>query len=166
MERIKSYLEKFRADLGKYPLLIKAETYTKVPKEYLVLGTGALMLVCLLLRIGANLICNLGGFVYPAFCSFKAIESEGTKDDTQWLTYWVVFAAFSILETFVEYLLYWIPFYYAFKLAFLVWCFLPQTRGAAFLYRELMRDVLSTPKTSIDGAAKIPMDGVGHMKGN
>ena len=32
--------------------------------------------------------------IFAAFESFKAIESTGTTDDTQWLTYWVVFAAF------------------------------------------------------------------------
>lgn len=44
------------------------------------------------------------------------------------LTYWVVFAAFSILEAFLSMLLRWIPFYFALKLAFLAWCFLPQTQ--------------------------------------
>lgn len=44
------------------------------------------------------------------------------------LTYWVVFAAFSILEAFLSVLLHWIPFYFALKLAFLAWCFLPQTQ--------------------------------------
>lgn len=44
------------------------------------------------------------------------------------LTYWVVFAAFSILEAFVSVLLLWIPFYFALKLAFLTWCFHPQTQ--------------------------------------
>lgn len=27
---------------------------------------------------------NLGGYIYPAFRSFKAIESASTADDTQW----------------------------------------------------------------------------------
>lgn len=44
------------------------------------------------------------------------------------LTYWVVYAAFGILEAFLSVLLGWIPFYYALKLAFLAWCFLPQTQ--------------------------------------
>ncbi|CAM9595829.1 unnamed protein product [Choristocarpus tenellus] len=160
MDRLHSFLDKFRADLGKYPPLNKAEAQIGVPKEYLVVGSGGVLLVLLLFGVGASLICNLGGFVYPAYCSFKAIESEGTEDDTQWLTYWVVFAAFTILETFVSFFLYWIPFYYAFKLAFLIWCFLPATKGAAFLYRELMRDFLTDKKMGINTTAKIPNDNV------
>ena len=50
-----------------------------------------------------------------------AIESKTKGDDTQWLVYWVIFAIFSIMEVFVDLVLYWIPFYYAFKLAFLLW---------------------------------------------
>lgn len=47
------------------------------------------------------------------------------------LTYWSIFAAFSILEAFVAFLLHRIPFYYALKLAFLVWCYMPHTQVRA-----------------------------------
>ena len=37
---------------------------------------------------------NVVGFVYPAYMSFKAIETEDdVDDDIQWLTYWVVFGS-------------------------------------------------------------------------
>ena len=47
--------------------------------------------------------------------SCKAIDSEDKDDDTQWLTYWVVYAAFGILEYFTDILLSWIPFYFLAK---------------------------------------------------
>lgn len=99
----------------------------KVPKEYVVLVAGALLLILVFFGMGAGSLCNVVGFVYPAFKSFQAIESKVRGDDTQWLIYWVVYAFFSIIEVFVDFLLYWIPFYYAFKLAFLLWAMLPQT---------------------------------------
>lgn len=51
-----------------------------------------------------------------------------------------------------DYLLYWIPFYYAFKLAFLLWAMLPQTRGAMFLYDNFLKDFLKKSESRIDAA--------------
>jgi receptor expression-enhancing protein 5/6 len=92
------------------------------------------------------------GFVYPAYKSFQAIELKNKNEDTQWLVYWVIFAFFSIAETFIDYLLYWIPFYYAFKIAFLLWAMLPQTRGAKLLYDNFLRDFLKKNESRIDAA--------------
>ena len=52
--------------------------------------------------------------VYNIFVvySCKAIDSEEKDDDTQWLTYWVVYAAFGLIEYFTDILLSWIPFYF------------------------------------------------------
>ena len=47
--------------------------------------------------------------------SCKAIESEDKSDDTLWLTYWVVFAFFGVMEYFTDILLWWIPFYFFLK---------------------------------------------------
>ena len=55
------------------------------------------------------------GFVYPAYCSVRALESRSKDDDTQWLTYWVVFALFSVIEFFSDILVGWVPFYWLTK---------------------------------------------------
>ena len=39
-------------------------------------------------------------FAYPAYCSIAALESKVKNDDIQWLTYWVVFSAFHVVEYF------------------------------------------------------------------
>jgi receptor expression-enhancing protein 5/6 len=101
--------------------------------------------------VGAGVLCSLVGFVFPAFKSFEAIEHKNKGDDIQWLVYWVVFAFFSVIETFRDFLLYWIPFYYAFKLAFLLWAMLPQTKGAKFLYDSFLKDFLKK-ENRIDAA--------------
>lgn len=53
----------------------------------------------------------------------KAIESPNKEDDTQWLTYWVVYGVFSIAEFFSDLFLSWFPFYYMLKVCqlFLNW---------------------------------------------
>jgi len=103
---------------------------------------------------------NLVGFIYPAYCSFKAIKSEDKEDDTQWLTYWVVYAFFVVVESLTDLLLHWIPFYYGVKLAFLVWCFSPQTRGAVYIFHYAIEPLLSKYEHSIDKVASSVVDGL------
>merc|ERR1739845_296974 len=64
----------------------------------------------------------------------------------------VVYAIFSTIEVFTGFLLYWIPFYFAFKLAFLLWAMLPQTKGAKFLYDSVLKDFLKKNESKIDAA--------------
>jgi TB2/DP1, HVA22 family len=45
----------------------------------------------------------------------KAIESKEKDDDTKWLTYWVVYSFFSLVEFFTDIFLFWIPFYWFLK---------------------------------------------------
>uniref|UniRef100_A0A8C5RK70 Receptor expression-enhancing protein n=1 Tax=Laticauda laticaudata TaxID=8630 RepID=A0A8C5RK70_LATLA len=72
--------------------------------------------------------------------SIKAIESPNKDDDTQWLTYWVVYGIFSIAEFFSDIFLSWFPFYFLMKCGFLVWCMAPSpSNGAEFLYHKIIR---------------------------
>jgi len=140
MDQIKNQLQQFRQKLDGIEPLEKAEQATNVPKEYLTI-VGTLVLFSLIFfSIGAGSMTSIVGFIYPAYKSLLAIESKVRGDDTQWLIYWVVYCFFSIIELFADMILYWIPFYYAFKLAFLLWCMLPQTRGATFLYEAFLKD--------------------------
>jgi len=136
--------------LDKIPQLQKAEEMIGVPKLYLTGGATAFLLLFLFFGIGAGFLCNVVGFIYPAYQSFKAIESKEKKDDTQWLVYWVVYSCFTIVETFVDFILFWIPMYYAFKAAFLIYCYLPSTQGASFIYDNFLKDFLKKHEEKID----------------
>jgi len=88
----------------------------------------------------------------------KALDSPGSHDDQQWLTYWVVFSLLHIVETFSDVLIYWFPFYYTFKTVFILYLILPQTRGAAVLYNKVVRPTFaqhfsSRKSSSLGGGA-------------
>jgi receptor expression-enhancing protein 5/6 len=115
--------------LNKYPVLVNLEDKTQVPKTYIVLGGGALAVLLHLFNSLASPVSNLLGWALPAYLSFKAIESPSPQDDIQWLTYWVVFGFFNFLESFAGgVVLYYLPWYYAFKSLFILWLQLPLTR--------------------------------------
>lgn len=123
------------------------------------------MTLVIIFGVGIASLSSIVGFLYPAFKSFQAIETKKKGDDTQWLVYWVIFAFFSIMETFVDILLYWIPFYYAFKLAFLLWAMLPQTNGAKFLYENFLKDLLKKNESRIDAALNDAKKNAGSIAG-
>merc|ERR1712025_989169 len=75
---------------------------------------------------------------YPAYKSFKAIESKSKEDDTQWLTYWVVYGVFNILEHAVAFVVAMIPYYGLFKMGFLIFCYHPSTMGATQIYSKVL----------------------------
>ena len=49
------------------------------------------------------------------FSRVKAVESVEKDDDTQWLIYWIVYAAFTVVEYFSDFLFSWFPFYFLAK---------------------------------------------------
>jgi len=163
MDAIHAQLAQLRSSLDDIPTLQKLEDQTNVPKEYLSVGAGATLLVIIFFGLNAGTLCSITGFCYPAFKSFQALEHRASGDVTQWLIYWVVYSFFSIIEVFVDFLLYWIPFYYAFKIAFLLWAMMPQTRGAKFIYDSFLKDFLKSNETKIDAALKNAKSAAGKV---
>ena len=84
--------------------------------------------------------------LYPALKSIRAIESPGKEDDKTWLTYWMVFGTFVVLETFVGFLLQLIPYWHWIRLLFFIWLLLPTFNGAEILYEKVMRPLLKDHK--------------------
>lgn len=124
-----------RLQLNKYPVLTHLEQRAQVPKTLIVIGSSALLILLHLFNALASPVSNLVGWALPAYLSFKAIESPSPHDDVQWLTYWVVFGFFNFLETFAaRVVLYYIPWYYAFKTLFVLWLQLPYFRVSHFFH--------------------------------
>ena len=80
--------------------------------------------------------------IYPGLHSIRAIESANKNDDKVWLTYWMVFGFIHVLETFIRFLLDFIPYFEWIRLAFFVWLITPQKNGAQVLYESVLRPAL------------------------
>ncbi|ESP05321.1 hypothetical protein LOTGIDRAFT_149167 [Lottia gigantea] len=154
METWKAKLEKFLHEKNAFTnLLEKMEQKTGVKRIYFAFGIVVLLALYLMIGYGAQFLCNFIGFLYPAYASFKAIESTKKDDDTQWLTYWVVYGAFSLVEFFADIFLFWIPFYWLLKCIFLVWCMVPAPcNGSDTIYNKVIRPFVLRHQDKIDKA--------------
>ena len=99
-------------------------------------------------------ITALVGIVLPCYWSLKALDSNEAGDDVQWLTYWVVYGAFTFIDLFAHIILKIIPFYFVLKLIFLIWCFMPNTRGAEIIYNKIIREPFKKYEAYIDKKIK------------
>ena len=131
------------------------EERTRIPKSvqlyFVIILTG----LWLSFGYGAQLLCNLIGFIYPAYESIRAIESPPKDDDTQWLMYWAVFGLFACVDYVTVNFLGGLQFYYLLKCIFLVWCFLPiRNNGSHVLYNTIIRGIFIQYHEHIDEALR------------
>ena len=98
----------------------------------------------------------LVGVLCPTYLSLKAIEGPDEDDDKQYLTYWVVYGLFSVFDLFTAFLIKVIPFYYTIKLAFLIWLFMPNFKGAVVIYNFVVGPLFRKYESKFDkGVDKI-----------
>jgi len=123
--------------------LAQIETRAGVPRLYVVLGLGALLIWAFIIGNAGLFLCNLVGFAYPAYASIKAIESRSNPDDDKkWLTYWILFGGLGVFEICAGFVVALIPFYSVFKCALLVWLMAPTpNNGAIIVYYKLIRPI-------------------------
>jgi receptor expression-enhancing protein 5/6 len=128
----------FAPSAERFKELEKKAGYSKV---YFFLGACILLSGIILLAGGFKLVTDLVGFLYPAYMSFKSMESaKGMPDDaTQWLTYWVVFSSLTVFEGVATFIVDYIPFYYVIKIGLIIWLYHPKTTGAELIYNQVVR---------------------------
>jgi len=162
---LKDNLVKFLHTPGRInDVMTLAEDKTKVQRIYLAYGAIGLQALWLVYGWGAPLLANCIGFLYPAYWSIKALETSDLRDDKKWLTYWVVFAFFSVLEYFSGFLTYFIPFYWLAKCVFMVWLMMPgESNGAELIYNRFIRPKFVQHQGQLDKLAGDAQSMVGGL---
>ena len=117
--------------------------------------TLASSVVLVMLGVGQTYITQFIAVAYPCFMSFIALETDEADDDKQWLTYWVCFGAFNIVDQFAGIILSFIPFYYFLKLGFLVYLMHPSTLGATMVYNTHVLPLMKHQESNIEHIEKL-----------
>ena len=128
---------------------------TGIPGEIVIFVIIVTLIIVYLNIFDADaLITNLVGTIYPVFWTMKSIEtnSNDDDDDKHWLTYWICFAFFNLIETFSGFILRFIPFYFFLKIIFLIWLFMPNSHGAILVYQLLVVRIFKSFAKDIDKA--------------
>lgn len=86
--------------------------------------------------------------LYYGYMSFKAIESTNKDDDTQWLTFWLLYSVIVFAEIWSDIFLSWIPFYSEAKIGLIV--YLGIFKGASQVYTIIVRPTLLQHEKDID----------------
>ena len=138
---------------NEWNILMKSiEDKTGIKGYYIIL----LILICLILihfGIFESLITNLVGTAYPGFCTIKAIETK-SLNKKYWLTYWLVFGTFLIVDKFSGKILKIIPFYFVLKILFLIWMYFPGINGCAIIYNLLLKKLFVYLDSNVDNYLK------------
>ncbi|CAH2355264.1 protein Yop1p [[Candida] railenensis] len=142
---IPSQIKDFLGHIDKHPVadlfvLSEFEKHSGLPRSYAVIVAGIVYLATVFSNVGGigELLSNISGFLVPAYYSLHALGTSTTKDDTQLLTYWVVFAFLNVIEFWSSAILYWIPFYWLFKTIGLLFLATPSTGAADLVYTNIL----------------------------
>jgi receptor expression-enhancing protein 5/6 len=112
-----------------------------------------LLVICVFLvylNIFDTVITNLLGTLYPAFWTIKSIENDDLAEQKNWLTYWAVFGSFVLIDMFSPVIVKIIPFYFVFKIIFLIMLFMPGSKVGPFIYDILVKKILGKYEEKID----------------
>lgn len=100
--------------------------------------------------IFAKLLSSVATFLFPVFASYKALKTSDPAHLTPWLIYWIVLACCLLVDSWVGWVLVWVPFYEWIKAGFLLYLILPQTQGARVIYQQYVDPFLRENELAID----------------
>ena len=150
MDQIKQQVKENTTILDPYasmvPALIDISAKAGVNPGAILAAIGSVVLLVILLLQGWTILLTCVTVLYPALHSIRAIESDNDDDDKVWLTYWMVFGVFTVLETFFGFIFWIIPYWGWIRPAFFVWLLLPSFNGSKIIYEKVLSPILKSHK--------------------
>jgi len=140
IEQVKKNIANLELKLCENPHLKKVKDTIGFPVVYVLAGVALILASLIYVASGFRAVVHLVAFVYPAWASLKAINSEDKNDDRLWLAYWVFYGFFTVVESITDVFLFWIPFYEVLKMCF--YLYLYQMNGALVLYETMVRPIV------------------------
>ena len=154
MDKVKEQLQANTAILDPYgamiPALVDLSAKAGVNPGLLIAAVGSVVLLILLVLQGWTILITTITVLYPAVHSIRAIESPDEDDDKIWLTYWMIFGLFTVAETFLGFVFYFIPYWDWLRLTLFIWLLLPNFNGSKVLYESVIRKLLTENKDLIE----------------
>jgi len=102
---------------------------------------------------GVHILQNMVGKVYPAYRSVQALVNPLPECDNigDWLTYWVVFAIFTLGDFWLNIFIGWLPIYGISKVVVLCWLVAgSQPKGAQIVYHKIVWPFFNKHRDQID----------------
>ncbi|CAM0952642.1 unnamed protein product [Alopecurus aequalis] len=92
------------------------------------------------------------GYVYPAYSCYKTLKRHPPEMEQLLFScqYWTLVALLTVVERFADCAVSWVPMYGEAKLAFVVYLWHPNTRGAGHVYDGILRPLLARHEADID----------------
>ena len=146
-EQAEGFFEKIKSRFNKEIELVSKKTGYD---GKIITGILAVCAVLTFINFFGKYITCIVGVTLPAYWSIKAIESPYFDDDKQWITYWAIYGIFTLIDQFANIVLRIIPFYFVIKILFLIWCFMPNTMGALFIYNKFVGPYFRKYENKID----------------
>eukprot|EP00352_Strombidinopsis_acuminata_P000379 CAMPEP_0176348208 /NCGR_PEP_ID=MMETSP0126-20121128/7676_1 /TAXON_ID=141414 ORGANISM="Strombidinopsis acuminatum, Strain SPMC142" /NCGR_SAMPLE_ID=MMETSP0126 /ASSEMBLY_ACC=CAM_ASM_000229 /LENGTH=213 /DNA_ID=CAMNT_0017696851 /DNA_START=53 /DNA_END=694 /DNA_ORIENTATION=- len=160
MDQIKQKLRDATAILDPYakeiPQLVELAKQLDVNEGLLL---GAMLSVVVLITVflmGWTILTCFITVLFPMFKSIQAIQSDGDDDDKEWLTYWMVFGVFRVVDMFFNWLFVWLldPYWAFIELGFFFYLMAPQFKGALTIYKSVLKPILDANKDKIQDLIK------------
>ena len=154
MDRVKQKLKESTAILDPYAAMVPvfkdvSAKFDVNPGAILAL-IGSFSVLILLAMQGWTILLTTITVLYPSLLSIRAIQSHQDDDDRVWLTYWMVFGAFNVLETYFGFILWFIPRWDWLRLGIFVWLLLPQFNGSKVIYEKVILPQMTAHRETIN----------------